>query len=171
MDVRYNENDFFGAEQLYGSAAPALDRPEELPREEERALPRSGAAARSRARTVLRIPVFAVLGWALVVVLFTSLILSYIELNSIADETYKVNQEIVNLQDERTKLKIQYESTFKLDQIEQYATNIIGMVPADSSQIRYLNDQAEDQAVILSRETGFAAWLRNALTALAEYFS
>ena len=170
MDVRYNEDEYFGAE-FYGSAAPALERPEEFPLEEERTLSRPKVKARPRTRTVLRVPVFAFLGWAVVIVLLTTLILSYIELNSIASETYNVSREITELQEERTKLKIRYESTFKLDQDEQYATNIIGMVPADSSQIRYLNDQAEDQAVILSRETGFAAWLRNALTTLAEYFS
>ncbi len=171
MDARYYEEDYFGTADFYGTAAPALDRPEEFPLEEEQVVARPKTTVRPRTRTKLRVPVFALLGWAVVVILMTSLILSYIELNSLADETYSINREIAQLQEERTKLKIKYESTFKLDQIEQYATNIIGMVPADNSQIRYLNDQAEDQAVILSKETGFTTWLRNTVTALAEYFS
>lgn len=170
MDVRFAEEEYYPMSSVYGSAAPELETPER-PLEEEQERTAARPAVRPRVRQRLRVPLFALLGWALVVVLLTSLILSYIELNSIADETYTLNKQITELMEERTQLKIKYESTFKLDEIEQYATNIIGMVPADNSQIRYLNDQAEDQAVILNRETGFTAWLRNFVTALSEYFN
>ena len=116
---------------------------------------------------------FAVAGWVSVIVLAVSLLMSYIELNTIANEHYELKEQLEVLQVEETKLQIEYESTFRLDEVEEYATNMLGMVRADNDQIKYLSNRAEDQAVMLAAsnvETGVSASLKSLFTTIAEYF-
>ena len=171
MDARYNDELYFGSRPIFGSAAPQLDIPE--PETAER--PKERVSIRSKTKAVSRqgISLFAVAGWASVAVLAVALIMSYIELNTIANQSYELKEELETLQIEETRLMIEYESTFQLDEIEEYATNMLGMVRADNDQIKYLDNRAEDQAVMLSESsagTGFSAGLKSFFTAIAEYF-
>ncbi len=171
MDVRYNEERYFGSRPIFGSAAPQLDIPE--PEVVER--PRERVSVRTKTKTAVRqgISMFAVAGWVSVIVLAVSLLMSYIELNTIANEHYELKEQLEVLQVEETKLQIEYESTFRLDEVEEYATNMLGMVRADNDQIKYLSNRAEDQAVMLAAsnvETGVSASLKSLFTTIAEYF-
>lgn len=171
MDARYNEDLYFGSRPIFGSAAPALDIPE--PEVEQR--PKERVSIRSKAKAVSRqgISLFAVAGWACVAVLSIALLMSYIELNTIANESYELSEELEALQVEETRLMIDYESTFQLDEVEEYAANMLGMVKADNGQIKYLDNRAADQAVVLSEEsanTGMSAKFKSFFTAIAEYF-
>lgn len=171
MDARYNEERYFGSRPIFGSAAPQLDIPE--PEAQER--PKERVSIRSKTKAVSRqgISLFAVAGWACVAVLAVALLMSYIELNTIANESYELSSELAELQAEETRLMIAYESTFQLDEIEEYAVNMLGMVRADNGQIKYLDNRAEDQAVIISdtgANSGVSASLKSFFTAIAEYF-
>ncbi|MBR2879657.1 MAG: hypothetical protein IKC02_03185, partial [Oscillospiraceae bacterium] len=105
--------------------------------------------------------------------LAVALLMSYVELNTIANESYELREELEALQIEETKLQIEYESTFRLDEVEEYATNMLGMVRAGNDQVKYLSNRAVDQAVILDTngvETGISASLKSLFTTIAEYF-
>lgn len=171
MDVRYNDDLYFGSRPIFGSAAPQLDIPE--PEVVER--PRERVSIRTKTKTATQqgISLFAVAGWVSMIVLAVALLMSYIELNTIANESYELKEELEVLQIEETKLQIEYESTFRLDDIEEYATNMLGMVRADNDQIKYLSNRAEDQAVMMAGsnvETGISASLKSLFTTIAEYF-
>ena len=106
-------------------------------------------------------------------ILAVALIMSYIELNVLANQSYELKGELETLQIEETRLLIEYESTFQLDEVEEYATNMLGMVRADNDQIKYLDNRAEDRAVVVSESvngTGFSAKMKSFFTAVAEYF-
>jgi len=171
MDVRYNDDLYFGSRPIFGSAAPQLDIPE--PEVVER--PRERVSIRTKTKTATQqgISLFAVAGWVSMIVLAVALLMSYIELNTIANESYELKEKLEVLQIEETKLQIEYESYFRPDDIEEYATNMLGMVRADNDQIKYLSNRAEDQAVMMAGsnvETGISASLKSLFTTIAEYF-
>jgi len=171
MDVRYNDDLYFGSRPIFGSAAPQLDIPE--PEVVER--PRERVSIRTKTKTATQqgISLFAVAGWVSMIVLAVALLMSYIELNTIANESYELKEKLEVLQIEETKLQIEYESTFRLDDIEEYATNMLGMVRADGDQIKYLSNRAEDKAVVVDTnnvETGLSAGMKSLFTTIAEYF-
>ncbi|MBR6653800.1 MAG: hypothetical protein IKL27_03605 [Oscillospiraceae bacterium] len=171
MDARYNDELYFGSRPIFGSAAPQI----ELPEPEVLERPQEKVSIRTKTKTAAKqgISLFAVAGWASVIVLAVALLMSYVELNTIANESYELREELENLQIEETKLQIAYESTFRLDEVEEYATNMLGMVRAGNDQVKYLSNRAEDQAVMLdtnSVETGISASLKSLFTTIAEYF-
>ncbi len=171
MDVRYNEELYFGSRPIFGSAAPQLDVPQ--PEVVER--PKEKVSVRTNVKTApgQGISLFAVAGWACVIVLAVSLLMSYIQLNAIANESYELKETLEALQIQETKLQIEYESTFRLDDVEEYATNMLGMVRADADQVKYLSNRAQDQAVVIAGnnvETGFAAGIKSLFTTISEYF-
>lgn len=171
MDARYNEERYFGGKYVFGSAAPQLDIPKA--KEQERPQERVRLRAAAKAVNSQGISVFAIAGWISAAVLAVAIIMSYIELNTVASQKYELKTELETLQTEETRLMITYESTFQLDEIEEYATNMLGMVRADSDQIKYLDNQAEDQAVVVDGSgagTGVSAALKSFFTAAAEYF-
>ena len=171
MDVRYNDELYFGSKPIFGSAAPQLDIPE--PEVRERPQEKVNVRTKTKALPKQGISLFAVAGWACVIVLAVSLLTSYIELNVIANESYELKETLEALQMEETKLQIEYESTFRLDEVEEYATNMLGMVRADNNQIKYLSNNAQDKAVVMTdnnAETGFSAKMKSLFTAIAEYF-
>ncbi|MBQ8838696.1 MAG: SoxR reducing system RseC family protein, partial [Bacteroidales bacterium] len=67
-------------------------------------------------------------------------------------------------EDEQKLLQIEYENTFDLKEIEEYATKTLGMVRLEDSQIVVLEQTAEDKAEILREERGeaFSAVLQEA---------
>lgn len=171
MDARYNDELYFGSRPIFGSAAPQI----ELPEPEVLERPQEKVSIRTKTKTAAKqgISLFAVAGWASVIVLAVALLMSYVELNTIANESYELREELEALQIEETKLQIEYESTFRLDEVEEYATNMLGMVRAGNDQVKYLSNRAVDQAVILDTngvETGISASLKSLFTTIAEYF-
>ena len=171
MDARYNDELYFGSRPIFGSAAPQI----ELPEPEVLERPQEKVSIRTKTKTAAKqgISLFAVAGWASVIVLAVALLMSYVELNTIANESYELREELEALQIEETKLQIEYESTFRLDEVEEYATTMLGMVRAGNDQVKYLSNRAVDQAVILDTngvETGISASLKSLFTTIAEYF-
>ena len=96
MDVRYNDELYFGSRPIFGSAAPQLDIPE--PEVRERPQEKVNVRTQTKALPKQGISLFAVAGWACVIVLAVSLITSYIELNVIANESYELKETIEALQ-------------------------------------------------------------------------
>jgi len=176
MDAKYYDERYFGSSRIFGSAAPSLDQPAyERPEPEVEARPRERVSIRTEAKPVARqhVSLFAVGGCVVAAGLAIMLLLNYVELNAISSRTYELSGRLQELQVEETRLKIEYESTFKLDEVEQYATNMLGMVKAESGQVKYLDDRAEDQAVVLNEDNGnagFMAKMKSLLTSISEYF-
>ena len=171
MDARYNEERYISGKPIFGSAAPELDI--SAPEVEER--PNERVSIRSKTKAVNRqgISLFAVAGWACVAVLAVALLMSYIELNTLSNQSYELSSELTELQAEEARLVIEYESTFRLDEVEEYAVNMLGMTRADSDQIKYLDNRTEDKAVVLDGNgaaSGLGAKLKSLLTTIAEYF-
>ena len=62
--------------------------------------------------------------------LCVALLLSSAELTALADECDGLADEITALSDKHAHLTVEYESMYSLAEIEDYAVNVLGMVPA-----------------------------------------
>ncbi len=107
---------------------------------------------RTKTRATLRVSPLAITGLALVGILLVLVLLSYVNLTKISDSSVSLRNEITTLEKENIKLRVQYESVFDLNAIEEYATANLGMIKADRSQIGYLDSGASDKAVILKKD-------------------
>ena len=62
--------------------------------------------------------------------LSVALLLSRAELTALTDEGRSLAEEITELADANARLTIEYESLYSLEEIERYAVEVLGMVPA-----------------------------------------
>ena len=177
----YATAEYYAADRTYGNLAyetGGYAQPETLengtvatePRRQSQVkLKTEAAAARiSPAKTVLY-----VLGFAIAAALLVMVLLEYVQLTAISDETGSLRSELAELQTERSRLLIDYESTFNLTEIEEYARNELGMVSVSGSQRHYLDTDLEDKAVVLKdpeTEEGFLGSAKQFLHSILEYF-
>ena len=117
------------------------------------------AAARVRARVfaLVTIPLAAACLIALVL-----LLQAHTRLTAISSEASRLETRIADLEAERARLQIRSESAFHMDEVEQTARTVIGMIKADADQAVYLRSTSEDVAMILSTEGQGPALLRRA---------
>lgn len=75
-----------------------------------------------------------------------------------------VNAQIKKLQDEQTHLEIQLEEKMSLQNIEDIATNQLGLVKLTPSKIEYIDFESESKAVVIKKQTAFdsvKSWFSN----------
>ncbi len=177
MDARYADDLFFGEEEYidygaYGNAVPK-PLPKEAPEVYER--PKENAAVRTVPKTAPRayVSLLAVVGFVFIVILEMIVVVSFVKLTSISSDIYELNEQLTALEKENKALTIAYESTFKLEAIEEYAENILGMEKESLGQVKYLDSQYEDHAVIVGDgvESGsILTKVKNFFKGFAEYF-
>lgn len=127
--------------------SPELDRPAEHPAErQDRQVKAAPVTAPVRKQYV---SVFGVVGTMCVAAVMIMLLLSYIRLTAISNESVRFERQISALEEENTKLQIAYESAFKLEEVEAYAMSELGMVKAEQDQVMYINNTRQDRAIIL----------------------
>lgn len=120
------------------------------------------------------ISLFGVVGFGAFVVMMMLVLLASIQLTQIVDENSSLEHRIQELSDQEARLKIEYESTFNLTEIEEYATKKLGMVRKSSDNVVLLETANVDRAVIIepksSNNEGFFIGLKDFLSSLLEYF-
>ena len=163
----------------FGTAAPQIEYPpeqEEIPsspipeaRPAREAQPRQRvrlgtaedavalAAQRRRNRLIAAVMVPMA---AACLVLLVLLLQSYTRLTAISSEAARLETRITELQAARSRLEIQCESAFNMEEVEQAARSTIGMIKADTDQAIYLRSTTEDLAVILDPNRKPATLLR-----------
>ena len=116
--------------------------PEELRAEAQARLFRRIVAA-------VAIPVGAVCA-----VLLVMLLRSYMDLTAMSNETAKLEKQVTELREKNSRLEIECESVFNMEEVEQTARSIIGMVKADADQVTYLRSTSEDVAMVMDPPVG-----------------
>ena len=162
----------------FGTAAPQIDyppEPEEVPSSIPEARPAREAQPRQRVRLGTAedaaalaaqrrrnrlIAAFMVPMAAACLVLLVLLLQSYTRLTAISSEAARLETRISELQAARSRLEIQCESAFNMEEVEQAARSTIGMIKADTDQAVYLRSTTEDLAVILDPNRKPATLLR-----------
>ena len=176
---RYDDNYIYGSLAYDFSAAEVY---EDLPLEEagSYAAPqkeeRTAAEAKAEAmpRSVQSIAPFSILGFVCIAVMVVLMLMSYVRLISISEESVQLEQQISELELQRTRLLIDYESAFNLTEIEDYATGELGMQKPRADQIYYIDGSSPDRAEILDdsgNKTGVLRYFDDLIASLGEYFS
>ena len=110
---------------------------------------RTRAAVKTAAAPAVGVSVFSVIGIVTAVVLITFVLLGYVQLAAISEDTSALREELAELTETQQQLTVAYESTFNLTEIERYATTQLGMTRVGADQITYLHTDKSDAAVIV----------------------
>lgn len=108
------------------------------------------------------------------VVLVVLMLLAQIQLISISSEAVELEAQIAELETERDKLTVEYETVFNLKDVEEYATGVLGMQEPREDQIYYLtNVSSADKAVVITDEETnmFSLGLEDLIASFKAYFS
>jgi hypothetical protein len=167
----------FGNTAVYGNLAYDLTNPEifvDLPQEEPvinppRPSEREHVATKARVR--VSVSPAAVIGFGIAAVLLVFSLLGRVQLMQTSDEAASLSARLEELKEEQSILLIQYESTFNLMEIEEYAKNTLGMQKARGDQIYYVGGRVPDRAVVIAENrTGFLDRLYDMLDGIGELF-
>lgn len=148
----------------YDFSSPAYYPPEELYETPKRPEPREQEwikeDVREKVQTAVRnkqgFSPLAMLGVMCVVVLLVLVLLAQIQLVNISRQSVELERQIADLEAERDKLTVEYETVFNLKDVEEYAIGVLGMQEPRDDQIYYLtNVSSADKAVILSGSADF----------------
>lgn len=145
-------------------------QPREWIKEDVRPAEREEAAAKDRQG----FSVLSLLGVGAAVVLLTMMLLAQIRLTDISDTAAKLESQISQLETERDKLTVEYESVFNLKEVEERAVNVLGMQEPDNEQIFYLTGVASaDRAVVVTKQDAdmFSLGIADILSSVKAYFS
>ena len=174
----------FGSPELYRPEEEVVyDEPRKRSRRRERLQPREwikedvrsveqeeAAAAKNRQG----LSVVSLMGVAAAVLLLTMMLLAQIRLTDISDTAARLERQISQLETERDKLTVEYESVFNLKDVEERAVNELGMQEPDNEQIFYLTGVASaDRAVVVTKEDAdmFSLGFADILSSIKAYFS
>ena len=93
----------------------------------------------------------AVLGFAIAAVLIVVSLVARVQLSQASAEVSALENQYTQLQEQQTRLRIDYESAFNLTEIEDYAIHELGMQKPRSDQLYYISGDATDTAVVLDQ--------------------
>lgn len=120
------------------------------------------------------VSVISLLGAAAAALLLVMMLLAQIRLTDISYTAAELEDQISALELERDKLTVEYETTFNLKDVEQYAVDVLGMQEPDSQQIYYLTGVASaDKAVVITKDDTdmFSLGIADMLASIKAYFS
>ena len=89
-----------------------------------------------------------IVGAAVMVALIFAVIATNAAITTASTQIANLQDEIVQLESEKSYLEFTLESRMTLDQIESYAENQLGMVKMDSSQKKYVELESENRIVV-----------------------
>lgn len=184
--ARVLEKEFGFTGSKRGSAIYDIDRWGKSAPLPELELPRRGAAEEAEPETIVReraevsirgvVTPSLVLGFAMAAVMLCLVLLSHVRLAELSVEAGQAVKDIEVLQTANTKLRVAYESTFNLEDIEAYARGELGMTTPEAEQINYVDFSTPDKAEILEDTDmaddakGIVIGIRDLLVSIAEYF-
>lgn len=130
---------------------------------------------RTHARAAARqgISAFAIIGCVCIACLCLLIIMSYIKLTEITEKSSGLTAQLNTLSEQETKLRLEYESAFDLNEIELYAINILGMTKAGENQVYYIQSRTDDKAEIIEKgenKAGILDSISSLLSSLADFF-
>ena len=112
--------------------------------------------------------------WSFFALNLVMLLLSYVQLTTLAADTVALKSELTVLQAENVSLTAQHEQMFDMATVKEVAA-AAGMAKPTSSQITYLDLDSEDSAVVYRTETPsvfsrILSSLHHGVYAVVEYF-
>lgn len=171
---RYGESGVYGSLAYdYGRVGDFNDRPAGR----QLVIPappriREEVVGQARVRMRQSISPFAVIGYLCAAVLVVFTLMAKIQLTAVTDQSAHLEVQLAELQVAQNRLLINYEKAFNLTEIEEYASNTLGMQRPRDEQLYYLSSAVPDKAVILEGggSESFGDRIFDLLASLSEYF-
>lgn len=138
-------------------------------RPEEKTAPRSVR----KTQRAYGVSLFSFVGFAVVAVMMVFVLLAHVKYNEVTYETVQLRSQLAALNEDERKLKIAYEDAFDVNEVEQYATNVLGMTKPSDSQVGTVSATAEDKAVVVNtpkEDTVVSESMATFLASLVAYF-
>ena len=172
----------YATKSTYGSAAYDIfwqpyyeyDEEEVLVPEEK---PQEKAVARTRTRKKTegryKFMLLSIAGIVFVAAVVVFVLLAYVQFTEVSHETAQLQEQLESLKEDEARLLIAYESAFNLNEVEDYAIGVLGMVKPSANQEVFISTTVPDKAVILDTEVEPAVTSRSFgefLLSLLEYF-
>ena len=112
---------------------------------------------------------------AIAAVLIVISLVARLQLSQTSAEVSALEDQYAQLQEDQTRLRIDYESAFNLTEIEDYAIHELGMQKPRSDQLYYISSSdATDTAVVLDQNAAeplsLADRLGDFFSSIVEYF-
>ncbi len=94
------------------------------------------------------------------------MISSQVKITELTEQISKANTELSEKQSEYTQLSVKAQSALSLQQVNSYATEVMGMVPTEDYQIQYIKTESGDHGEVLSKGNTFVANVRSIVSSL-----
>ncbi|MCC8358118.1 MAG: cell division protein FtsL [Oscillospiraceae bacterium] len=155
----FGNPDTYAGQEQYEYPGETLQSPEEQewvkerPGQRTKTKTKTKTRAKEQAQTRNHISVISVVAYACVVVLCVMLMLAQVEMMDLSSTAADLEDQISELETEKDKLTAEYETTFNLKDVEEYAESVLGMQEPQEDQIYYLSGvSAGDKAVVITHE-------------------
>ena len=136
--------------------------------------PQTKPKPRQKIQTAYHVSLFAILGYAVVVVLIAAMLMSYVNYTTAAAEMMKYKTKIETLTKENKKLTAAYERSVDIIAIEDYARNVLSMEKPSEKQIINLTAATSDTAIVYDstrpEEKSVLEEIFDFFESLSEYF-
>ncbi len=128
---------------------------------------------KAEVRPAGKVSLFAVAGFATVIVLAVLLLMNYVQLANISSDVVELNSQMTQLQGEEAALRARYELAYDLGAIESSMTADGSMSRPQSSQMIYVALTEPDSVVVYDRQEetgGFWESVEEIVGSILEYF-
>ncbi|MBE6997854.1 MAG: hypothetical protein E7427_06755 [Ruminococcaceae bacterium] len=177
---RYGQGAVFGSlaydfnnPELYGEDY-AVAEPVAAPRPRTRTQTRTQVHTRARAvvHTRQSIAPMSIVGMVAAAFLVVIAILAQAQIVGISSESVALQNQLTELEEQQSKLRIAYESAFNMAEIEDYAIHTLGMQRPRADQIFYIDTSSPDKAVVVAdgANDGFVDRVSDYLSGTLSYF-
>ena len=172
----------YGQGAVYGSLAYDFDNPElyrddvSVAQPKARPQVQTRTRVRTRAKNVVHtkqsIAPLSIVGMLAAAFLVVVAILAQAQIVAISSTSVSLQNELAQLEEQQTKLRIAYESAFNMAEIEDYAIHSLGMQKPRADQIFYIDTSSPDKAVVIAggESVGFVDRVSDYLSGMAAYF-
>lgn len=99
-----------------------------------------------------KISYMTILSYCAVAAMAAVMLMSFVGLLELTDQTATKKEELEVLQNENIRLNAEMEKRYSLGDIEAYATNTLGMVKADRNQLEYIELDSPDTIRMITPE-------------------
>ena len=111
----------------------------------------------------------SVLSIAVVISMVIGIVYTNSQITEITTDISAVQKEITELESEKAYLNFTLESRMSLNEIEEYAINVLGMVKMDSTQVEYIEIESENKVEFSGENLGDK--IENVVQPVLSYFA
>ena len=176
----------YGQGAVYGSLAYDFNNPELYPEEyaesesaeQPKARPQAQTRTkvRTRAKTAARthqsIAPMSIVGMLAAAFLVVVAVLAQAQMVGISSASVALQNQLTELEEQQSRLRIEYESAFNMAEIEEYAIHTLGMQKPRADQVFYIDTSSPDKAVVIAsgESDGFVDRVSDYLSGVFAYF-